>query len=153
MEDLGELGFWLAVGIVLAAMIVSGAQKERERERQKQETLRALLTAEDKSTAEILQYMRERDAAEAAQAHAQWVAMGGNMSGRSAAALTGASIIGGLSFVGGMFSFAHLGGRESGFLPIVTMLGIWVGGLIVAFLIYLLIYFLLRERKQDKPGA
>ena len=67
MEDLGELGFWLAVGIALAAWILSSGQKAREKERQKQETLRALLTAEGKSTTEILAYMRERDAAEQAE--------------------------------------------------------------------------------------
>jgi hypothetical protein len=43
MEGLGELGFWLAVGMVVAASIVAGAIKERDKERERLTTLRALL--------------------------------------------------------------------------------------------------------------
>lgn len=62
MEGLGDLGFWLAVGAVLVALIVSGAWKERE----KQATIRAMmeLESEGKLPPETLAYLRERDAAE-----------------------------------------------------------------------------------------
>ena len=68
-KGLGELGFWLAAGIVVAAMIVSGAIKERDRERERQATARADLEGRqatrqalvDKAGAnmpEVLAYLR-----------------------------------------------------------------------------------------------
>lgn len=133
MEGLGELGFWLAVGIVLAAMIVSGALKERDKEREKQATLRALLEKEGEKATEVLAYLREKDAAEVARTRARWVAaMGGNMSARQQAGWT-AVAVGLLSFAGGVFAFGRLGRAESGeVLPILTMLGIWAVGLTIA---------------------
>ena len=65
---LGELGFWLMLGMIFAAIIVSEGIKERDQEREKQATLRALLEKDGKSATEVLAYMRERDAAEAAEA-------------------------------------------------------------------------------------
>src|SRR5579862_8790637 len=62
-KGLGDLGFWIGLGIVLAAMIIAGALKERDREREKQGTLRALLERDSQSTTEILAYLREKDAA------------------------------------------------------------------------------------------
>ena len=144
MEDLGELGFWLAVGIVLAAMIVSGAQKERERERQKHDTLRELarLEGEGKLTPETLKYMRERDAAEQ---HIWREASGLNYSGGAYAAFA----IGAFSFFGGVLA-AMWASAESWHVPVSLMLGIWVGGLLIA----LVVYFLFRGRKKaPPPGA
>jgi hypothetical protein len=64
--ELGYLGFWLFLGLIIAASIVSGAIKERD----KQATLRALLEMDGTSATEILSYLREKDAAEAAVARA-----------------------------------------------------------------------------------
>lgn len=68
--QLGQLGFWLFLGMIIAASIVSGALKERDKEREKQALLRALLEKDGKSATEILAYLREKDAAEAAVAAA-----------------------------------------------------------------------------------
>src|SRR5215469_11018486 len=78
-NGLGELGFWLAVGMVIAATIVSGAIKERDRERDSQATLRAdlerklatrktLLENAGDNMPEVLAYLRERDAVAAVRA-------------------------------------------------------------------------------------
>ena len=56
------------MGMILVAMIVSGAIKERDKEREKQATLRALLEKEGTAVTEVLAYMREKDAAQAAAA-------------------------------------------------------------------------------------
>jgi hypothetical protein len=69
-SQLGQLGFWLFLGMMIAASIVSGALKERDKEREKQALLRALLEKDGKSATEILAYLREKDAAEAAVAAA-----------------------------------------------------------------------------------
>ncbi len=68
--QLGHLGFWLFLGMIIAASIVSFALKERDKEREKQALLRALLEKDGKSATEILAYLREKDAAEAAVARA-----------------------------------------------------------------------------------
>jgi hypothetical protein len=149
--DLGELGFWLAVGIVVAAAITAHGLKEREKERQKQETLRALLTADGKSTSEVLAYMREKDAAEAIRAHAAWVASGGNMTGRAVAAIVAAFVVGILSFLGGVIAFSKADEQtESWQVAVGLLLGIWTAGFLLAFLIY----FLVRGKKNvPPPGA
>ena len=68
--QLGYLGFWLFLGMIIAASIVSRALKERDKERERQALLRALLEKDGKSATEILAYLREKDAAEAAVAAA-----------------------------------------------------------------------------------
>ena len=68
--ELGRLGFWLFLGMIIAASIVSGALKERDKEREKQALLRALLEKDGKSATEILAYLREKDAAENARSRA-----------------------------------------------------------------------------------
>ena len=150
MEDLGELGFWLAVGIILAAGIVSGGRREREKEREKQETLRAMLQleAEGKLTPETLRYMREKDAAEEKLARDMW---GMNTSGRSGTAAVVASIVGILAFLGGLLSMGLATKHtESWQVPVSLLFGIWAGGLLVAFLIYCVF----RDRKTaPPPGA
>jgi len=89
-NGLGELGFWLAVGIVIAAMIVSGAIKERDKERDRQAMLRddaektramrqTLLEHAGGNMPEVLAYLRERDAAAAERAAAAMARMDADM--------------------------------------------------------------------------
>jgi hypothetical protein len=117
-KGLGELGFWLAAGIVVAAMIVSGAIKERDRERDRQAMLRAdwerkqamrqtLLENAGQNMPEVLAYLRERDAAAAARADAANAMMSKNkMSQRQQLAFVGAFIVGAFSFLGGIIALA-----------------------------------------------
>jgi hypothetical protein len=62
--DLGELGFWLFLGMIIAAGTLKEAFKERDKERERQATLRALLEKDEKTVTEVLAYLRERDEAE-----------------------------------------------------------------------------------------
>jgi di/tricarboxylate transporter len=146
--DLGELGFWLAVGIVVAAAITAHGLKQRERERQKHETLRALLTAEGKNASEILAYMREKDAAEQAERDRdrQWERIWGRR------VLAGVA-----AFIGGIAAFlvsvralnAADDQTQSWPVLVVLLVPFAVGGLI-AFLVYILI----RGKKNvPPPGA
>jgi hypothetical protein len=129
---LGQLGFWLFLGLIIAASIVSGAIKERDKEREKQATLRALLEMDGKSATEVLAYLRERDAAEAAAAAA--------MSARFRTRLRRlpALAVGILAFYVGI-AIGLSGTVWTGVLPdsvqlipLVMMVGIWAVGLIVA---------------------
>jgi hypothetical protein len=151
MEDLGEIGFWLAVGIVVAALILAGSQKERETERQKQETLRALLTTDGKSTSEVLQYMRERDAAQQKREHDIWIASGGNFTGRMAAAVV-AKLVGLFAFIAGI-PFGVGAWQETGswIVGVSLALGIWAGGAFLGAVIYLL--FRGKTKNVPPPGA
>ena len=146
--DLGELGFWLAVGIVVAAAITAHGLKERERERQKQETLRALLTAEGKNASEILAYMREKDAAEQAERDRdrQWE----KVWGRRALAGVAAFIAGIVAFLVSVRAL-NVADDQTQSWPVLAVLLVpfAVGGLI-AFLVYILI----RGKKNvPPPGA
>src|SRR5262245_36203297 len=131
MEDLGELGFWLAAGIALTAWILTSAQKERDKAREKQETIRALLTGEGKNTTEILAYLRERDAAEQKREHYLWVAS--NEAGRKLLAVLAGLIAGVVVFAIGV---RIVNGAEVigplGFIPLVA-------GPLAAFLVYILV--------------
>lgn len=148
MEDLGALGFWLAVGIVVAASILSGARKEREKERQKQETLRALLTAEGKNTTEILAYMREKDASEQADRDRdrEWERKWGRR-----------VLAGFVAFMAGLISFAvsvralNAADDQTQTWPVMVVLLVpFAVGALVAFIIYVLI----RGKKNvPPPGA
>jgi hypothetical protein len=131
-EGLGALGFWVFLGLVVAAAIVSGALKERDKEREKQAMLRALLEKEGNSAAEVLAYMREKDAA--------YLAEGARLRAGFWRGLK-ALAIGLFAFVLGLFAFGAfvrlglLRDSESALVPLVplvTMFGIWVAGLIIA---------------------
>ena len=146
--DLGELGFWLAAGIIVAAAITAHGLKERERERQKQETLRALLTAEGKNASDILAYMREKDAAEQAERDRdrQWE----KVWGRRVLAGVAAFVAG---IAGFLISVRALNGADdqTQTWPVLAVLLVpfAVGGLL-AFLVYVLI----RGKKNvPPPGA
>ncbi|HMN46313.1 MAG TPA: hypothetical protein PKE27_17175 [Povalibacter sp.] len=128
---MGELGFWLMVGMIVAAMIVADALKERE----KQATLRALLEKEGKSATEVLAYMRERDAAKDAQAareratqSRQWRKLGRKL----AAVVTGIVAFGAGIYAFGAVRFGLLNGSGAVFIPLAPMFGLWTAGLIIA---------------------
>jgi len=148
MEGLGELGFWLAVGITLAAWILSSGQKEREKERQKQETLRALLTAEGKSTTEIVAYMRERDAAEQKREADVQAAM--NKAKRKLLAIFAAVVAGIVSFLVSVRALNGAGDQTQSWPFALVLLGPFAVGALIAFLVYVLI----RSKKNvPPPGA
>lgn len=138
MEDLGALGFWLFLGMIIAASIVSEAIKERDRQREKQATLRALLEKEGSSATEVLAYMRERDAAavaEAARVRAESRAARKRLTKRLAVPL------GIFTIVLGIYAFlaVHQGlmhGEGSIVFPLVALLGIWAAGLTIAWLMW-----------------
>ena len=85
-NGLGELGFWLAVGVVVAAVIIAGAIKDRNSQaaardaaeanrasRERTEAMRAsLLENAGGNIPEVLAYLRERDAAAAARSEEMW---------------------------------------------------------------------------------
>ena len=146
--DLGELGFWLAVGIVVAAWILSSGQKERERERQKQETLRALLAADGKNATEILAYMREKDAAEQAERDRdrQWE----KIWGRRVLAGIAAFLAGVVVFFLTVRVFNGAGVQPQSWQALVVLLTPFV----VSFPIAYIVYVLVRGKKNvPPPGA
>jgi ABC-type transport system involved in cytochrome bd biosynthesis fused ATPase/permease subunit len=148
MEGLGELGFWLAVGITLAAWILSSGQREREKERQKQETLRALLTAESKSATEIIAYMRESDAAE--QQREAYLQVEMNKAGRKLLRIFAAVIAGIVSFLVSVRALNGAGDQTQSWPVAVVLIGPFAVGALVAFLVYILI----RGKKNvPPPGA
>jgi len=123
-NGLGDLGFWLAVGIVLAAMIVAGAIKERDKQRDSQEMLRAdlerkqatrqtLLENAGANMPEVLAYLRERDAAAAERGAAAMARIDADrrrrrMNEPRVLAIVGAFVVGGFSFIGGLAAAAIL---------------------------------------------
>jgi hypothetical protein len=126
MQGLGDLGFWLAVGAALAAMIVSGALKERDKERERQATLRALLEKGGEGATAVLAYLRERDAAEAARAHAKL-----NVSPTG-----GAVVVVAFSIFVGALAYTLLAGPGTRSFASFTMFAIWIVGLVVAGLVF-----------------
>jgi hypothetical protein len=186
-KGLGELGFWLAVGIVVAAMIVAGAIKERDKERDRQASLRAdlerkqatrqaLLDHAGENIAEVLAYLRERDAATAANVERMQAEQRRNkMSEPQVFAMVAAFMVAGFSFFGGLvavgtqahpnfqrFVYSPQAGRMilepppppptglEAYAPILVMLGIWATGLIVAGLIF---WFASRKKHDAQPAG
>ena len=122
---LGQLGFWLFLGMIIAASIVSGAFKERDKEREKQALLRALLEKDGKSATEVLAYLRENDAAAAA------------MNARSLAVVRrlAALAIGAFAFWLGIAALES-NSEGSELLPLIAMVGIPAAGLTIAWRIW-----------------
>lgn|SRR5690606_15860648 len=132
MEDgLGELGFWIFLGLIVAAGTISAGLQERDQERDKQATLRALLEKDSQSAGEVLAYLRERDAAAAAEAAREaakgrvlWVKVKALAIGIFALAL-------GL-WIGMALRYGVLRGADAMLLPLVATFAIWVAGLCIA---------------------
>jgi len=123
-DGLAGAGFWVFIGLVVAASIVAGAIKERDKEREKQALLRALLDKEGNSVTEVLAYMRESDAAAA------------EIAARERALLSKlwrvlkAFALGLLVFGLGLLAFGvvvRLTGHP-GPLPLVALLAVWAAG-------------------------
>jgi hypothetical protein len=175
-EGLGELGFWLAAGIVVAAMIVSGGRKEREKEREKQATLRALLEGAGENTTEVLAYLREKDAAEL---KVMRQALGLDWGkGIGAAGVIGFIVIV-LAIGAGLVSLIYTSPRREfvrapadltgagpqippmdlvttsplgdfALAPVGVMMAIWAAGFVIAALIWLVFG---KKRNDARPGA
>src|SRR5262245_33342201 len=148
MEDLGDLGFWLGVGMVVAAAILAHGLKERERERQKQETLRALLAAEGRNTTDILAYMREKDAAEQAERDRdrQWE----KIWGRRVLAGVAAFITGIAAFLVSVRALNVADDQTQSWPVLAVLLVPFAVGALVAFLVYIMV----RGKKNvPPPGA
>ena len=126
-EGLGALGFWVFIGLIVAASIVAGGLKERDKEREKQALLRALLTKDGNTATEVLAYMREQDAAAAAQSARDRANLGKIWRWLKAFAL------GLLVLWVGLAAFAGVG-RLTGSvvpLPLGAMLGVWAAGFFI----------------------
>ena len=134
MENLGDLGFWLAVGAVIVALIVRGWLKERD----KQALLRDLMKAEGEGkVSEVLAYLRERDAAEDELTRKMWgLGTGGDRKDGKTGAIAVATIVGIVALLGGLISLALLSERtDSGLVPIYAMTAFWLVGGAMAWLI------------------
>ena len=152
--DLGALGFWLMLGMIVAASIVKGGLKERDKERDHQAMLRALLDKDEKTVTDVLAYLREKDAAERELLRAM---SGLNWRWPSG---TRAVVMGILAFWGVIATgfFTGLALHFSGLfdpaakpdrIPLMVMLGIWTAGPIIAWRVW-------RSSKQKHdahPGA
>jgi hypothetical protein len=123
------LGFWLFLGLIIAASIVSGAIKERDKEREKQATLRTLLEKNGNSVTEILAYLREKDVAEAAVAAAM------NARSRAVVRRLAALAIGAFTVWLGIAALES-NSTGSALLPLITSVGIPAAGLTIGWRIW-----------------
>ena len=132
-EGLGALGFWIFLGLIVAAGTISEGLKERDKERDKQATLRALLEKEGQSATEVLAYLRERDAAVAeAAARAEafgrvfWIKL-------KAIALVVAIGAGTFAFAAVVFGiFGAFGSELVAVIAGSVIVGVWATGLVFA---------------------
>lgn len=75
MADMGELGFWLAAGAVVVALIIRGWLRERD----KRDMIHDLLKTEaDGKITEVLAYLREKEAEERKLTRQMWGLGGGS---------------------------------------------------------------------------
>ena len=72
--DVGALGFWLMVGIILAAGTVTEGLKARDKERERQATLRALLGRDEKAVCGSSGADHHQEATTATRGSANYVA-------------------------------------------------------------------------------
>lgn len=133
MDGLGALGFWLMVGMIATAALVYGAITERDKERERQTTLRALLAREGTAVTEVLAYLRERDAAEAAEAARERAKSDATMKRWNR---QGRVAVGVAAFALGIYAFAALRyglwrGSSPLLIPLAVTFVIWGLGLLV----------------------
>jgi len=133
MDGLGALGFWLMVGMITTATLVYEAIRDRDKERERQATLRALLAKEGTAVTEILAYMRERDAAETAEAARERAKSDATMKRWNR---KGRAAMGVAAFAVGIYAFAALRyglrqGSGSLLMPLAAMFVIWGLGLLI----------------------
>jgi len=148
--DLGELGFWLAAGIALAAWILSTARTVQTGIREKQATIREImrLEAEGKSAPETLKYLREQDAAYQAERDRdrQWE----KVWGRRVLAGIGAFIAAVVVFLVTIRIFNGAGVQPQSWQALIVLVLPFVTAGFSAFLVYILI----RGKKNvPPPGA
>ena len=136
--DLGALGFWLMLGMIIAASIMKGGLKERDKDREREATLRALLDKNEKTVTEVLAYLREKDDADRKLLRQlsgldwHW------SSGTRAVAMGILAFVGVIAtgfFAGAALQFGLLRGSESA-IPFIAMFGIWAAGPIVAWRVW-----------------
>ena len=139
MEGLGALGFWLMLGMILAAGTVTEGLKARDKERERQAMLRALLEKDSKSVTEVLAYMREKDAAEAAASFRAMWGMEYETMRRLKPVAKGvvafAGVIAAGWVAGAALRFGLLRSSESA-IPLIAMFGIWAAAPIIAWRVW-----------------
>src|SRR5262245_47256772 len=136
--DLGALGFWLFLGMLLAAGTVTEGLKARDKERERQATLRALLDKDEKTVTEVLAYLREKDAAEL-KFQRQMSGLEWRWSpGTRAVAMGILAFVGVIAtgfFAGAALQFGFLRDSKSA-IPVIAMFGIWAAAPIVAWRVW-----------------
>lgn len=151
MEGLGALGFWLMLGMVLAAGTVSRGLKERDKEREREATLRAMLGKDERTVTEVLAYLRERDAAER-QLLLRLSGMDWHWPSGTRAVVLGVlaflSVVAAGWFAGAALRFGVVRGSEST-VPYIAMFVIWVAAPIVAWRVWRSS----RQKHDAHPGA
>lgn len=153
--DLGALGFWLMLGMILAAGTVSRGLKERDKERERQATLRALLEKDSQSVTEVLAYLREKDAADRQLQRqlsgADWFDGFKKKRRRTGAmAVVAAIAVAVAGFVGGLIAGTVMSEQtESRLVPLGMMVAFWVAGGVIAWLIVRSS----RKKENDSPVA
>jgi hypothetical protein len=135
MEGLGALGFWLMLGMVLAAGTVTRGLKERDKERESQALLRALLDKDGKTVTEVLAYLREKDEADRKLLR-QLSGLDWRWPSGTRAVVMAILAFAGV-FVSGWLAGAALGfWLRSGPVPFVVMFGIWAVAPVVAWWVW-----------------
>src|SRR5262245_49662407 len=136
--DLGALGFWLFLGMIIAAGTLSEGFKARDKERERQATLRALLGKDEKTVTEVLAYLREKDAAEL-KLQRQLSGLDWRWSSGTKAVAKGilafVGVIATGFFAGLVLHYGFFRGSESA-IPFIAMFGIWAAAPIIAWRVW-----------------
>jgi len=150
--DLGALGFWLMVGMILAAGTLSEALKTRDKERERETTLRALLEKDEKTVTEVLAYLRERDAEERKlQRRLSGIDWWNGLNWRRIGAVVAAIVVAVAALCVGLLSnFVIFKGAESRLVPLGMMVACWVAGGVIAWLI---VRSSPNKKNDGHPGA
>ena len=135
--DLGALGFWLMLGMIIAASIVKGGLRERDKDREREATLRALLDKNEKTVTEVLAYLREKDDADRKLLRQMsGIDWWNGLNWRRIRAVVAAIVVAAAAlFVGLLSNFVIFKRAESRLVPLGMMLACWVAGGVIAWLI------------------